>query len=525
MKNTFTPLFAGIFFLSPLFVFAADQPQWGENYTRNNISSEKNLPTTFTYPRYDEARKEYDLSKSPNVRWAQKLGGQTYGNPVVAEGKVFIGTNNESPRDERFTEDRGIMMCFDEKTGEFLWQLNLPKLYDVTFGDWHYVGICGNPVVRDGKVYILTNRSQIMCLDIHGLKNGNDGIQDEEYLMRHTTERFVQGHPDFPATPPTEFDADVLWVTGLYEELGVQSHNASSCSLLIVGDYIYAGTGNGVNHHHNEMGAPDSPTFAVLEKETGKIVAVDDFQIGPTIFHGQWSSPIYYTHEGRETICYACGIGIIFGFDPIRKEDLPTDGSLYKIMPRWIFNGHPDAQKTADPIPIEVSYMSPSYMAVGNPTFYKDRLYVPVTQNVFHGPNRGWVVCIDPKGEGDITRKSLVWGYDEVGACPASLAIADDILYIPGDNGILHALDTATGEKLWEDNAGAPAWGSALVADGKVYVTTGRRMMTVYEHGREMKIISTVRLDAPSYNTPVAANETLYITTQKSLVAVEKESE
>ena len=58
-----------------------------------------------------------------NVRWVAKLGSQTYGNATVAHGKVFVGTNNESARDSQHQGDRSILLCFDEKTGAFLWQL------------------------------------------------------------------------------------------------------------------------------------------------------------------------------------------------------------------------------------------------------------------------------------------------------------------------------------------------------------------------------------------------------------------
>ena len=59
-----------------------------------------------------------DLATTKNVKWVARLGNQTYGSPVVAAGKVFVGTNNEAPRDPRIEGDRGVMMCFDEKTGD-----------------------------------------------------------------------------------------------------------------------------------------------------------------------------------------------------------------------------------------------------------------------------------------------------------------------------------------------------------------------------------------------------------------------
>ena len=58
-----------------------------------------------------------DLKSTQNVKWVAKLGSQAYGNVTIGEGKVLVGTNNESPRDSKKEGDRGVVMCFDEKTG------------------------------------------------------------------------------------------------------------------------------------------------------------------------------------------------------------------------------------------------------------------------------------------------------------------------------------------------------------------------------------------------------------------------
>ena len=47
------------------------------------------------------------MATTKNVRWAAKLGSQAYGNTTVANGKVYVGTNNETPRDKRHIGDRG----------------------------------------------------------------------------------------------------------------------------------------------------------------------------------------------------------------------------------------------------------------------------------------------------------------------------------------------------------------------------------------------------------------------------------
>ena len=36
-----------------------------------------------------------------------------YGGPVVAGNKVFIGTNNEKPRDPKIKGDKGILLCLN----------------------------------------------------------------------------------------------------------------------------------------------------------------------------------------------------------------------------------------------------------------------------------------------------------------------------------------------------------------------------------------------------------------------------
>src|SRR5690349_1243747 len=99
----------------PPAVCASDQPQWGQAWTRNMISSEVNLPDTF------------NVSTGKNIKWSAEIGTQTHSTPIVAGGSVYIGTNNGNPRDPKHKGDRGVLMCFDEHTGKYLWQLLVPK--------------------------------------------------------------------------------------------------------------------------------------------------------------------------------------------------------------------------------------------------------------------------------------------------------------------------------------------------------------------------------------------------------------
>ncbi len=121
---------------------AQDWPQWGGNDPgRNMYSPAKNMPTSFDPGKLKSGTEDIDLATTKNVRWVAKLGSQSYGNPVVANGKVYVGTNNETPRNKQHQGDRSILMCFDEKTGELLWQLVVPKLASGKVNDWENLGL------------------------------------------------------------------------------------------------------------------------------------------------------------------------------------------------------------------------------------------------------------------------------------------------------------------------------------------------------------------------------------------------
>ncbi len=151
-------------------IIAADQPQWGERYSRNLVSTEKNLPTSF------------NPDTGENVLWAVDLGSSSYATPVIAEGRVLVGTNNDPPRDPNNRGDRGVLLCLDEANGQLLWQLAVPKRDQ--FNDWPNVGICSPPTVENGRIYLMSNRGEVLCLDLAGQANGNDGpFTDEARYM------------------------------------------------------------------------------------------------------------------------------------------------------------------------------------------------------------------------------------------------------------------------------------------------------------------------------------------------------
>src|SRR5690606_31341801 len=105
MKRAFHPI--AISLSLPLAAHAGDWPMWGGTPDRNMVAEASKIPTDVEVGEIDSETEQVDLSSAKNVLWAAKLGSQTYGNPTVSGGKIFVGTNNESPRDPKQLGDRG----------------------------------------------------------------------------------------------------------------------------------------------------------------------------------------------------------------------------------------------------------------------------------------------------------------------------------------------------------------------------------------------------------------------------------
>src|SRR5262249_32956658 len=133
-----------------------DWPMWGGTPDRNMVSNMKGLPT------------DWDVKTKKNVKWVAKLGSQSYGNPVVADGKVFIGTNNENPRDPKLTGVGGVLMAFGGSAGEFLGQQTPEKRAAARANDWPYQGVASSPLVEGNRLYYVSNRGVVWCLDTNG---------------------------------------------------------------------------------------------------------------------------------------------------------------------------------------------------------------------------------------------------------------------------------------------------------------------------------------------------------------------
>ncbi|MFP4056344.1 MAG: PQQ-binding-like beta-propeller repeat protein, partial [Candidatus Brocadiia bacterium] len=486
---------------------AGDQPQWGQRDSRNMVSDETGLPVAFE-PGEVGPEGRVDPRTTRGVRWTARLGSETYATPVVAEGRVLVGTNNKHPRDPRHRGDRGVVLCLDEHTGELRWQLVVPKLTSIKNADWHRVGITSPPTVEDGRAWLVSNRGEVLCLDLEGMADGNDGPYREE--GRH------MAPPGQPPLEVTAHDADIVWLFDMVAELGVRPHNAANGSPLLRGDHLYVCTSNGVEWTHRRPNNPEAPSLVVLEKATGRFLARDDAPVGPNIFHGQWSSPSFGRAGGRELVFFGGGDGWCYAFAPYR----PASPRLETV---WRFHCDPAGRMPEGRASLWPPDPHGPSTILAMPVFHRGRVYVAAGGDPWHGKDAGALHCIDASGSGDVTDSGRLWSYDALGRCIATVAVGQSLVYVAGHDGRVHCLDATTGEPCWVHAAGRGILASPLLADGKLYVGTRRGELWVFAAGRTKRVLGRTRVDAPISATPVAANGALFVASHRTLYVVEGE--
>lgn len=449
---------------------AQDWPMWGGAPNRNMVSeSAARLPA------------EWDVGSGRNVKWAAALGSQTYGNPVVAGGRVYVGTNNEALYDREITGDKGILLAFDAGTGEFLWQMVSDKLPTGRVNDWPYQGICSSPLVEGDRVFYVTNRGEVLALDANGLADGNDGPYTEETYLSPN-------------------DGDILWRLDMIEELGAFPHNMSNASPVSVGDLLFVTTSNGHDETHANIPSPLAPAIIAVDKNTGELVWEQN-HVGENILHGQWSSAGVGEIGGVTQVVLGEGDGWARGYEALTGETL------------WEFDTNPK----------DSVWPRTRNSLISTPVIVGDHLFLANGQDPEHGEGVGHLYAIDGTKRGDITETGRVWHYDAIRRSISTAAVQDGILYLPDFSGFLHAIEVESGEPLWVHDTFAAVWGSPLVADGKLYLGDEDGDVVVLRPGPTEEVIAEMNLGSSVYSSAVPANGVLYIASRNRLFAFEEQ--
>jgi outer membrane protein assembly factor BamB len=476
---------------------AEDWPMLGRAPSRNAVSTEKGAPVEWLAG-----------DKPQGIRWIADLGSACCTSPIVSGWLVWVGTNNGRPRDPKVKGDHAVLMCFRASDGAFLWQYASPRLEN-PHQDFPNGALTSVPLVAGDRLYFLSNRAEVVCLDIGLLRRG-------------------KGEPT------------TLWKLDLRKELGVSPVGPPCPGVALTGSpasyrgRLYVTTGNGVGPDFVTLPAPEAPSLVCLDCETGKVLWADRSP-GRNILHSQWSSPLVVEVQGRGQVIAAQGDGWVRAFDPLTGEllwkfDTNPKSSVWKTLGRGTRNHLP-----------------------ATPVFHDNRVYVACGQawEGFDGVGHLW--CIDPTRTpknrdkdlspvGDnfdpnaaVNRDSgLIWHYGgptapragpgqrdwAFGRTLSSVVIHNDLIVAVEQEGYVHCLDACTGRLCWVHDLADAIHASPLIADDKVYVPTSGGEMHVLALSRRLTHLAKNEFEQPLYASPVFANRTLYVASNGKLYAI-----
>lgn len=508
-----------------------DWPQLGGTSLRNSTPFARNVPTT------------WDTETGKNIAWTMPLGSQSYGTPIIANRRVFISSNNGAGYLERFPSevDLGCVLCFDEADGKFLWQYSARKLKTGRVQDWPLQGIVSAPLVDGDRLWVVTNRGEVVCLDTAGfLDKENDGaFQDEEVIAKD--------------------EADVVWKFDMMKRLGTSQHNMCTCSCTSDGEVLFVVTGNGVDETHINVPAPDAPDFIALDRKTGKLLWKFEAP-GIGAYHGSWSSPSYAVLGGQPQVLFPAGDGWLYSFDP-KGDGKGGPKLLWEFdcnlkSDKWILGGRGKRDE----------YVTPAVI-------YNGRVYMATGQDCEHGSGQGMLWCIDPSKHLDGSDVSLerikgrtghvmnrregregfaaeliepnpksavIWNYsgadkngngeldfeERVNRTLAPPTISNGLLFLSDYSGLLHCFNADTGQQYWTHDFFAANWmAPPLVVDGKVYCCDEDGDVEIFAASKEFKQIAEYNMPNSVYVSPSVANGVLYICTKNRLFAIEEQPE
>ncbi len=488
-------------------ICSVNAEQMGANGHRNQVLEAADLPASLS---------------EDNLLWQMEIKCKhVYQQPVFVGDKLLIGADGkawEPPADDLGSQSKSVMICLDKETGEKLWQLSVG-----TKGHWWTVhGNCSVPWVdEDGKrAWVVSAVGDLLCIDLAGQADGNDGpYQDEAELMgiRELTPKH----------------GDILWRYPFAQIHKIQAHDAFSSDPLIIGDLVIFATG----HAKGRLPTPawtkpkdrekwkfeKKPNLIALNKNTGELVATDDVEI-EQVFHGQWSSPsLVQFPDQPPLIVWGSGYGILYGFllpeegsQTFRKVwecDLNTAEQRAEPFPD---HGTPSTEKNQGPLHViarPVIYQNKIYVATGRDHYYTGRIAGGRIGTT------GYLYCIDPWGQGDITETHVLWR-KPLYASQCSVSITDDgLLFIASGAGFLHCFDAQTGQEYWVEDLGHDVTcRSQVVADGKIYVGDDKRGFHVYEAAKAPRRLFEGRIDG--LPAPVSAEDgKLIIGTERTISA------
>jgi len=264
-----------------------------------------------------------------------------------------------------------------------------------------------------------------------------------------------------------------------YGRFGLQWGYASSP--LLYEDSLYVQVLHGMH--------TDDPSYVLrIDKATGKTI----WRV-LRMTRARFESPDAYTtpalvRHGNSTEIVITGGDVVTGHDPATGQELWRADGL---------NPNNDG----------------SYRIVASPVVHGDLLFAPSRERP--------LLALKPGGRGDVTRSHVLWSFNNGPDVPTPVTDGT-YLYSINDRGILYCLDARTGKVIYGPQRlrNATYSGSAVLADGKIYITDEDGVTSVIRSGPKFELLSENDLEDYTLSSPAVSDGQIFVRTASFMYAI-----
>jgi outer membrane protein assembly factor BamB len=234
-----------------------------------------------------------------------------------------------------------------------------------------------------------------------------------------------------------------------------------------------------------------------LDKRTGKTVwrterSVDFQDLTPEgkpkadgDFRKGFATPQIVMVDGRP-VMVSIGSKAIYGYDPL------TGKELWRVIERG------------------------SHSPGARPVAGHGLVYVPM------GFDAAQLLAVRPDGKGDVAASHVAWRFGKGAPSKPSVLLVGDMIFMVNDAGIVGALDAKTGEMIWRARVDGTYSASPLGAGGRIYAFSEDGKTTVFEAGREFKVLAENFLEDGFMASPAVDGRSLYLRTRTHIYRIEE---
>jgi outer membrane protein assembly factor BamB len=279
-----------------------------------------------------------------------------------------------------------------------------------------------------------------------------------------------------------DFAGEELWARDLQKEYGEFGLNwGYASSPLLHQGALYVQVLHGMN--------TDDPSYLLkVDGATGKTVwRVERPTSAITESPDAYTTPLLVQHGGKAEIVITGGDAVT-GHDPATGKELWRSAGL-----------NPDN--------------NPYNRIVASPFVAGDLIIAPTRVKP--------MLAIKPGGRGDVTKTHRVWSFDRGPDVPTPVSDGT-LVYIVGDQGVVHALDLKTGTVVYGPVRLEPGTYSAspVLADGRIYVTSEEGVTSVFAAGPKFEVVAKNPVHEYTLSSIAVSNGQIFLRTEKTLYAI-----